>query len=97
MSSQNVQAIQKESTSSQDHKRILKASLDEIILLSHSHPEQNAAKQSQSSPQAILKGLARLKCSGPPYKAEYKFSIFTVDCLTFQTLSPSADANSITH
>ena len=47
--------------------------------------------------QAILKGLARLKCSGPLYKAEYKFLIFTVDCLTFQTLSPSADANSITH
>ena len=47
--------------------------------------------------KAILKGLAKLKYSDPLYKTEDKFSIFTVDCLTFQTLSPSADANSITH
>lgn len=89
MPSQNAQAIQKEYTSSQDHKRIHKASLDKIILLSHSYPERNAAKQSQSSPpQAILKGLARLKHSGLLYRAKSGFSIITVDCLTFQTHSP---------
>lgn len=135
MPSQNAQAIQKESTSSQDHKRIHKASLDEIILLSHSHPERNTAKQSQSSlqgypkspcqtktlrtpiqdrrqilaphcvmfnfsaslPQSILILPNRLNYSVPLHKTEDKFSIFTVDCLTFQTHSPSADANSITH
>lgn len=47
--------------------------------------------------QAILKGLAKLKYSDPLYKAEYKFSLLTEECLTFQTLFPSADANSITH
>lgn len=47
--------------------------------------------------QAILKGLAKLKYSGPLHKAKSGFSIITEDCLTFQTLYPSADANSITH
>lgn len=43
---------------SQDHKRIHKASLDEIILLRHSYPERNAAKQSQSS----LRGYPKSPC-----------------------------------
>lgn len=78
MPSQNAQAIQKESTYSQDHKRIHKASLDELILLSHSYPERNAAKQASLPSKATLKVIARLKCSVTLYKAEYKFSIFTV-------------------
>lgn len=131
MPSQNAQAIQKESTSSQDHKRIHKASLDKIILLSHSYPERNIAKQSQSSlpeyikrpcqteilrspsqdriqildfhcgmfnfsaslpSEATLKVLARLKCSGPLYKTEYKFSLLTMYSLTFKPI-PSAPYN----
>ena len=39
-------------------------------------------------PRSILILPDGLNCSVPLYKTEYKFSIFTVDCLTFQTLSP---------
>lgn len=72
MPSQNAQAIQKEATPSQDHKRTHKASRDEIILLSHSYPERNATKQASLPSEATLKVLARLKYSGPLSKAEHK-------------------------
>lgn len=88
MPSQNAQAIQKESTPSQGRKRSHKASLDKIILLSHSHPERNVENKASLPSQAILKGLARLKCSSPLYKAEDKFSLLTEECLTFQPVSP---------
>ena len=38
-------------------------------------------------PQAVLKGLARLKYSVPLYKAKSGFSILTEECLTFETVS----------
>lgn len=38
--------------------------------------------------QAILKGFAKLKYSDPLYKAEYKFSLHTEECLTFQPVFP---------
>lgn len=38
-------------------------------------------------PQAVLKVLARLKCSVPLYKTEDEFLILTEECLTFETVT----------
>ena len=38
-------------------------------------------------PQAVLKVLARLKCSVPLYKTEDEFLILAEECLTFETVS----------
>ena len=43
----------------------------------------------ESSPQAVLKVLARPKYSVPLYKANSEFLILAEECLTFETVSPS--------
>lgn len=44
---------------------------------------------SVSLPQSVLILPNRLNYSVPLHKAEYKFSIFTVECSTFKTVSLS--------
>ena len=49
--------------------------------------EKDGFPLTRSSPQAVLKVLARLKYSVPLYKTEDEFLILAEECLTFETVS----------